>query len=49
VVDVEVRLKERARRPVGVDNPDCAEQGAIAFADPDGWIVVRAPWAFGFE
>lgn len=30
-------------------NPYWPERGAVLFADPDGWLVVLAPWVFGEE
>jgi hypothetical protein len=32
-----------------VENPYWADRGAVSFADPDGWIVVLAPWVFGHD
>jgi hypothetical protein len=43
------RLTGRGHSPVTVENPYWAERGAVCFADPDGWIVVLAPWVFGTD
>ncbi|HTJ66268.1 MAG TPA: VOC family protein [Actinospica sp.] len=47
VATVVERFAERGHRPVDVENPYWARRGAISFVDPDGWIVVLAPWVFG--
>jgi catechol 2,3-dioxygenase-like lactoylglutathione lyase family enzyme len=49
VADVVARLAQRGHQPVEVENPYWAAHGAKAFADPDGWIVVLAPWVFGTD
>jgi len=43
------RLAERGHQPVEVENAYWPEHGAKSFADPDGWIVVLAPWVFGVD
>lgn len=43
------RLTERGHRPVTADNPYWPERGGVLFADPDGWLVVLAPWVFGVD
>ncbi|MGV9314491.1 VOC family protein [Streptomyces sp. NPDC003691] len=41
------RLTARGHRPVPPANPYWARYGAVLFEDPDGWLVVLAPWVFG--
>ncbi|MEO3869990.1 hypothetical protein ABGB18_14305 [Nonomuraea sp. B12E4] len=41
------RLTGLGHPPATLDNAYWAERGAVAFADPDGWMVVFAPWVFG--
>ncbi|KNB50546.1 VOC family protein [Streptomyces caatingaensis] len=41
------RMQERGHRPVEAANPYWTEHGAVLFEDPDGWVVVLAPWVFG--
>lgn len=41
------RMTERGHRPVAAENPYWGERGAVLFEDPDGWLVVLAPWVFG--
>ncbi len=41
------RLRERGHEPVPAANPYWPERGSVLFADPDGWLVVLAPWVFG--
>ncbi|MFI9722151.1 VOC family protein [Streptomyces sp. NPDC052396] len=41
------RLADRGHRPVKAANPYWPERGAVLFEDPDGWLVVLAPWVFG--
>lgn len=41
------RLTSRGHRPVEPANPYWAREGAVLFADPDGWVVVLVPWVFG--
>ncbi|MET9363551.1 VOC family protein [Streptomyces sp. NPDC006632] len=41
------RLAEHGHRPVPAANPYWPERGAVSFEDPDGWLVVLAPWVFG--
>ncbi|MFI1970485.1 VOC family protein [Streptomyces cinnamoneus] len=43
------RLEERGHRPVPAANPYWTDHGAVLFEDPDGWVVVLAPWVFGEE
>ena len=47
VAAVTERLVARGHGPVELDNPYWARRGSVAFADPDGWVVVLAPWVFG--
>ncbi|WP_431041112.1 VOC family protein [Streptomyces sp. P1-3] len=42
-------LAEHGHRPVPAANPYWPERGAVLFEDPDGWLVVLAPWVFGEE
>ncbi|WP_217711214.1 VOC family protein [Actinomadura sp. NAK00032] len=41
------RLDDGGHRPVTAANPYWNERGAVLFEDPDGWLVVLAPWVFG--
>jgi catechol 2,3-dioxygenase-like lactoylglutathione lyase family enzyme len=43
------RLAEYGHSPVSAANPYWPEHGALLFEDPDGWLVVLAPWVFGEE
>lgn len=43
------RLAEHGHSPVPAANPYWPDHGAVLFADPDGWLVVLAPWVFGEE
>ncbi|MEE1928468.1 VOC family protein [Streptomyces sp. TRM 70351] len=43
------RLTARGHTPVAAANPYWPERGAVLFSDPDGWLVVLAPWVFGEE
>ncbi|MEU9478008.1 VOC family protein [Streptomyces sp. NPDC048191] len=43
------RLADHGHDPVPSANPYWPEHGALAFEDPDGWLVVLAPWVFGEE
>lgn len=43
------RMEERGHRPVAAANPYWPERGAVLFEDPDGWLVVLAPWVFGTD
>ncbi|MDX3381173.1 VOC family protein [Streptomyces niveiscabiei] len=43
------RLAEHGHAPVAPANPYWDEHGAVLFEDPDGWLVVLAPWVFGEE
>lgn len=40
-------LTSHGHHPVPAANPYWPEHGAVLFADPDGWLVVLAPWVFG--
>lgn len=40
-------LRELGHVPVTAANPYWPEHGAVLFEDPDGWLVVLAPWVFG--
>ncbi|MBT0566353.1 VOC family protein [Williamsia sp. CHRR-6] len=44
---VAARLRAHGHTPVPAANPYWNEHGAVLFADPDGWMVVLAPWVFG--
>jgi hypothetical protein len=41
------RLTARGHSQVTAANPYWPENGAVLYADPDGWLVVLAPWVFG--
>jgi hypothetical protein len=41
------RLVSHGHRPVQAANPYWPERGAVLFPDPDGWLIVLAPWVFG--
>ncbi|MFI6644066.1 VOC family protein [Streptomyces sp. NPDC050504] len=41
------RLRERGHEPVEAANAYWPQRGAVLFEDPDGWLVVLAPWVFG--
>ncbi|MFJ6698895.1 hypothetical protein ACIQM4_22830 [Streptomyces sp. NPDC091272] len=41
------RLRGRGHRPVEAANAYWPDRGSLLFADPDGWLVVLAPWVFG--
>lgn len=41
------RLEAHGHRPVSAANPYWPAHGAVLFTDPDGWLVVLAPWVFG--
>ncbi|MET9497843.1 VOC family protein [Streptomyces sp. NPDC006552] len=43
------RLADHGYDPVPAANPYWAEHGTVLFEDPDGWLVVLAPWVFGAE
>ncbi|MFG3280430.1 VOC family protein [Streptomyces sp. NPDC048111] len=43
------RLTAHGHSPVASANPYWPARGAVLFADPDGWLVVLAPWVFGEE
>lgn len=40
------RLRERGVESVAAENPYWTERGAVAFMDPDGWVVTLAPWEY---
>ncbi|AZK93279.1 MULTISPECIES: VOC family protein [Streptomyces] len=40
-------LRARGHVPVPPANPYWARYGAVLFEDPDGWLVVLAPWVYG--
>jgi catechol 2,3-dioxygenase-like lactoylglutathione lyase family enzyme len=39
-------LHERGLRPVSTENPYWNERGAVAFEDPDGFVVIFAPFSY---
>jgi len=39
------RLRAHGVRPVPAENPYWGRRGALAFLDPDGWVVIVAPWS----
>lgn len=41
------RLEAHGHHPVSAANPYWPAHGAVLFMDPDGWLVVLAPWVFG--
>ncbi|KWW99877.1 hypothetical protein TH66_07395 [Carbonactinospora thermoautotrophica] len=41
------RLRAHGHEPVPPANPYWARRGAVAFEDPDRWVVILAPWIFG--
>jgi catechol 2,3-dioxygenase-like lactoylglutathione lyase family enzyme len=43
------RLAAHGHRPVPAANPYWSERGAVAFEDPDGWVLILAPWVFGAQ
>lgn len=43
------RLARHGHHPVAAANPYWPDHGAVLFEDPDGWLVVLAPWVFGEE
>lgn len=45
VAEVEFRLRAAGVTPVPAENPYWTRRGARAFTDPDGWVVILAPWA----
>ncbi|MFG3251785.1 VOC family protein [Streptomyces sp. NPDC048187] len=49
VTDASRRLAEHGHSAVPAANPYWSEHGAVLFEDPDGWLVVLAPWVFGEE
>jgi hypothetical protein len=40
------RLAARGHRRVKPDNPYWERLGCIAFRDPDGWLLILAPFIF---
>lgn len=42
----ESRLRTRGLEPVATENPYWSRRGARAFTDPDGWVVILAPWKY---
>jgi catechol 2,3-dioxygenase-like lactoylglutathione lyase family enzyme len=40
----EARLRGHGLEPVPAENPYWTRRGARAYADPDGWVVILAPW-----
>jgi catechol 2,3-dioxygenase-like lactoylglutathione lyase family enzyme len=40
------RMESLGHRRVEPENPYWAERGAAAFPDPDGWVVLLAPWVY---
>lgn len=49
VAAVAARLGAHGHEPVEAANPYWPERGCLCFADPDGWVVVLAPWVFGVD
>ncbi|MCT2589724.1 VOC family protein [Streptomyces sp. N2-109] len=43
------RLTAHGHTPVEAANPYWPERGAVLFEDPDGWLLVLAPWVFGVQ
>lgn len=43
------RLRAAGHEPVPLQNPYWAAQGALGFADPDGWLVVLVPAPVSFR
>jgi catechol 2,3-dioxygenase-like lactoylglutathione lyase family enzyme len=41
------RVQAHGYLSIKPENPYWADCGAIAFEDPDGWVVLFAPWVFG--
>lgn len=41
------RMAAHGHAPVPAANPYWPERGAVAFEDPDGWLLILAPWVFG--
>ncbi|MFF0489070.1 VOC family protein [Nocardia sp. NPDC003482] len=44
---VVARLTAHGHQPVPAANPYWPRNGAVLFADPDGWLLVLVPWIFG--
>ncbi len=42
----EARLRGNGLAPVPPQNPYWTRRGARAFTDPDGWVVILAPWTY---
>ncbi|MEV0945115.1 VOC family protein [Rhodococcus sp. NPDC049939] len=49
VAEVSRRISKFGHEPVSAANPYWTDNGAVLFEDPDGWLVVLAPWVFGEE
>jgi hypothetical protein len=45
--DETLSFEAHGHHPVIAANPYWPAHGAVLFADPDGWLVVLAPWVFG--
>jgi catechol 2,3-dioxygenase-like lactoylglutathione lyase family enzyme len=43
------RLIARGHPPVVADNPYWERRDCVAFRDPDGWLVILAPFVFAAE
>lgn len=41
------RIEAHGHHPVTAANPYWPAHGAVLFTDPDGWLLVLAPWVFG--
>ncbi|WEV29503.1 VOC family protein [Streptomyces sp. 71268] len=42
-------LATHGHHPVSAANRYWPDRGAVAFEDPDGWVVILAPWVFGAQ
>ncbi|MDI2130414.1 VOC family protein [Yinghuangia seranimata] len=49
VAEAAARMREHGHEPVEAANPYWPERGCLCFEDPDGWVVVLAPWVFGVD
>ncbi|HEV2634032.1 MAG TPA: VOC family protein [Actinocrinis sp.] len=49
VAGVVARLAAFGHAPVEPANGYWSDRGAVAFEDPDRWVVVFAPWIFGAQ
>jgi catechol 2,3-dioxygenase-like lactoylglutathione lyase family enzyme len=47
VVGVVSRLAALGHAPVEPANSYWSDRGAVAFEDPDRWVVIFTPWVFG--